>query len=73
MSCRRVADDYPESLEALPLWRRLNVRFHAAYCPACKAFIRQIDETAKVLGESKEELSDEESHAMVARLRKRQS
>lgn len=71
MSCRTVADDYTEPLEALPLWRRLNVRFHTAYCPACKAFIQQIDATAKVLGESKEELSDDETQALVLRLRKR--
>jgi len=46
VNCRRVAHDLTELNEGdLPFFRRTLLRFHLAICPACKLFVRQMDET----------------------------
>jgi anti-sigma factor RsiW len=50
LKCRDISElatDYAEG--ALPLGRRLAVRFHLAFCRMCRAYIDQFEKTRRLL------------------------
>ena len=68
-TCRKVAHQLTELREGdLSFVERAGLRFHMTICPSCKRYIEQFDATVDGLAHSKEELSEEESKALVARL-----
>jgi hypothetical protein len=68
-TCRKVAHQLTELREGeLSLVERAGLRFHMTICPSCKRYIKQFDATVDGLAHSKEELPEEESKALVARL-----
>jgi hypothetical protein len=68
VNCRNVAHNLTELNEGhLSFWQRFTLRAHMAICPSCKVYVRQMEDTTRVLGESKETLSDDASRAIAER------
>lgn len=68
MNCRGVAHDLTELEEgSLPFLRRMLLRAHLSFCPACKRYVRQMDATKNALHDADEPLDDAASRAIAER------
>ncbi len=71
-TCRRVAHGLTELREGeLSFFERLGLRAHMTICPSCRRYVGQVDATIEGLGHCKETLSEDESQALVERLKQR--